>query len=137
MGRGGDEVVLLTLNFGKNLPGTNPTSKLLTSMKYCKRTLNLTLSSKDADDSDVSMQTLITALNRRIEDVPETVSFRKNGTLTSLTDTENADLEEEMVSQAGPNVENPQKAKSRTAPVEVGSGKRQKFATNGGILAAQ
>jgi hypothetical protein len=45
------------------------------------------LEDKDADDSDVSMQILITVLTR--EDIPETVGFRKGGTLMSLTDAEN------------------------------------------------
>ena len=40
------------------------------------------LEDKDADDSDVSMQTLITVLTK--EDIPETVGFRETGSLTSL-----------------------------------------------------
>jgi hypothetical protein len=91
------------------------------------------LEDKDADDSDVSMQTLVTALTR--EDVPEAVGFRKSGTLTSLADAKNADLDEGMLPQAEANVE------ISTVPLgEVGHGKRQKFASkhyNRGILAAQ
>jgi hypothetical protein len=82
---------------------------------------NTKLEDKDADDSDVSMQTLITALTR--EDIPETVGFRKGGTLTSLTSAENADLDEGMLPLVEANVENP------TIPGEVGCGKRQKFAS--------
>lgn len=86
------------------------------------------LEDKDADDSDVSMQTLITTLTG--EDIPQTVGFRKSGTLTSLADAENADLDDEMLPQAEPNVENPQMMKSEgIVPGEVGRGKRQKFAT--------
>jgi hypothetical protein len=82
------------------------------------------LEDKDADDSDVSMQTLITALTR--EDIPETVGFRKGGTLTSLTDAENVDLDEGMLPLAEANVEIP------TIPRpsgDVGRGKRKKFAS--------
>jgi hypothetical protein len=83
---------------------------------------NTELEDKDADDSDVSMQTLITALTR--EDIPETVGFRKGGTLMSLTDAENADLDEGILLLVEVNVEN------LTIPSgEVGCGKRQKFAS--------
>jgi hypothetical protein len=86
------------------------------------------LEDKDADDSDVSMQTLITTLTS--EDIPETVGFRKSGTLTSVADAENADLDDEMLPQAEPNVENSQMVRSEViAPGEVGRGKRQKFVT--------
>ena len=76
------------------------------------------LEDKDADDSDVSMQTLITALTR--EDIPETVGFRKGGTLTSLTNTENVDLDEGMLPLAEANVENIPRPSG-----EVGHGTRQ------------
>ena len=80
------------------------------------------LEDKDADDSDVSMRTLITALTS--EDVPETVGFRKSGTLTSLADAENPDLDEGMLPLAEANVE------ISTVPSgEVGRGKRRKFAS--------
>ncbi len=82
---------------------------------------------EDTDDSDVSMQTLITVLTRK--DIPETVGFQKSGTTTPLTDAENADLDEEMLPQvAKPNAtENPQ-TKTGIMPGERGRGKRQKFA---------
>jgi hypothetical protein len=63
------------------------------------------LEDKDADDSDVSMQTLITMLTR--EDIPETVGFQKGGTLTSLANAENVDLDEGMLTLAKANAENP------------------------------
>lgn len=80
------------------------------------------LEDKDTDDSDVSMQTLITALTS--EDVPETVGFRKSGTLTSLADAENPDLDEGMLPLVEANVE------SLSVPSgEVEHGKRWKFAS--------
>jgi hypothetical protein len=86
------------------------------------------LEDKDADDSDVSMQTLITVLTK--EDIPETVGFRESGSLTSLMDAENADLDDEMLPQTEPNVSNPQKGKAMMAnSQEGGRGKRQKFAS--------
>jgi hypothetical protein len=48
------------------------------------------------------------------------VGFRKTGTLTSLTDAENADSDEGMLPRAEANVEKPR---------EVGRGKRQKFSS--------
>jgi hypothetical protein len=87
------------------------------------------LEDTDADDSDVSMQTLTTMLTK--DDIPEMVGFRKSGTLTSLADADNADLGEEMLPPTEANVSNPQKGK------EEGRGKRQKFANkryNGGTF---
>ena len=76
------------------------------------------LEDQDADDSDLSMQTLITALTK---DIPETVGSRKTGALTSLTDAENSDLGLEMLLPAEANV----KPEKEGAP---GRRKRKKFA---------
>ena len=65
---------------------------------------------------------LITALTR--EDIPETVGFRKSGTLTSLTDAENVDLDKGMLLLAEANVEI-----LMIPSGGVGHGKRQKFAS--------
>jgi hypothetical protein len=108
--------------FGKNLPGGKHDEQLPNVAETLQEDLEFDteLEDKDADDSDVSMQTLITALTR--EDIPETVGFRKSGTLTSITDAENVDLDEGMLPpQAEANVENSSR--------EVGRGKRRKFAS--------
>ncbi len=77
---------------------------------------------QDADDSDLSMQTLITALTK---DIPKTIGSRNTGALTFLTDTENLDLGPEMLPPAEPNVE-PEK---EGAPENAGDcGKWKKFA---------
>ena len=91
------------------------------------------LEDKDADDSDVSMQTLITALTK--EDIPKTVGFRKSGTLTSLADAENADLDKGMLPQAEANQAEANVEILTVPSGEVGRGKRRKFASkryNGG-----
>ncbi len=80
------------------------------------------LEDADADDSDLSMPTLISALTR---DIPETVGSRKTGTLMSLSDAENVDLDPELVPPAEANVEAPKEEK---APEGSGRGKRKKFA---------
>jgi hypothetical protein len=76
------------------------------------------LEDADADDSDLSMPTLIAALTR---DIPETVGSRKIGTLMSLSDAENVDLDPELVLPAEANVEAPKEEK---APEGSGQGKR-------------
>jgi len=86
------------------------------------------LEDKDADDTDVSMLTLITVLTK--EDIPETVGFQESESLTSLTDAENANLDDKMLPQTEPNVSNPQKGKAIMAnSQEEGREKRQKFAS--------
>lgn len=80
------------------------------------------LEDADADDSDLSMLTLIAALTR---DIPETVGSRKTGTLMSLSDAENVDLDLELVPPAEANVEDPKEEK---APEGSDRGKRKKFA---------
>src|SRR4051812_10745618 len=47
---------------------------------------NTELDDQDANDSDLLLETLITALTK---DIPETISSHKSGKLTSLTDAEN------------------------------------------------
>ena len=58
------------------------------------------LEDQDADDSDLSLKILITALTK---DIPDTVGSRKSGKLASLTDAENVDLVPEMLPPAEPN----------------------------------
>ena len=96
----------------KNLPGTEET--LPEDVEPVE--------DADADDSDLSMPMLITALTR---DIPETVGSRKTGTLMSLSDAENIDLDQELVPPAEANVEEPKEEK---LPKGSGRGKRKKFA---------
>jgi len=70
------------------------------------------LEDQDSDDSDLSLETLITALTK---DVPDTVGSRKSGKLASLTDAENVDLVPEMLEQGN-------------SAAEGGRGKRNKVA---------
>ena len=72
---------------------------------------------QDADDSDLSIQTLITTLTG--ENTPDTVG----GTLRSLTDAENVDLDPQ-VDAAESNFEN----LKREMLEEGGQGKRRKMA---------
>ena len=72
---------------------------------------------QDADDSDLSIQTLIMTLTG--ENIPDTVG----GTLRSLTDAENVDLDPQ-VDAAESNFEN----LKREMPEEGGRGKRRKMA---------
>lgn len=50
---------------------------------------NTELKDQDADDSDLPLQTLITAL---MKNIPETVCTQKSGKLELATDAENVDL---------------------------------------------
>jgi hypothetical protein len=70
------------------------------------------LEDQDSDDSDLSLETLITALTK---DVPDTVGSRKSGKLASLTDAENVDLVPEMLEEGN-------------SAAEGGRGKRNKVA---------
>ncbi len=68
------------------------------------------------------MPMLVAALTR---DIPETVGSQKTGTLMSLSDAENIDLDPELVLPAEANVEEPKEEK---LPKGSGRGKRKKFA---------
>ena len=80
------------------------------------------LEDADADDSDLSMPMLIAVMTR---DIPETVGSRKTGTLVSLSDAENVDLDLELVPPVEANVEEPKEEK---VPKGSGRGKRKNFA---------
>lgn len=73
---------------------------------------------EDADDSDLSVGTLVTALTG--EHIPAIVGSQKTGTLTSLADAENVDLDSETA------VELPEKAQE-LAPGAGSRGKRTKY----------
>ena len=61
------------------------------------------------------MPMLVAALTR---DIPETVGSQKTGTLMSLSDAENIDLDPELVLPAEANVEEPKEKKHLRAVVE-------------------
>lgn len=79
------------------------------------------LEDKDTDDSDLSIQTLVTAMTE--ENIPSTVGTQKNRTLISLANAKNNELNAPATE---PSLEIPKKAKKLT-PEEGGRGKRTNF----------
>jgi hypothetical protein len=71
----------------QDLPGLN--KQLPEDIEPDSDKSNTSLEDDDADDSDLPISTLINLMTAKDTNLPATVGTRRNGTLTSLADSEN------------------------------------------------
>jgi hypothetical protein len=81
----------------QELPGLN--EQLAEDIEPESDKSNTTLEDDDADDSDLPISTLINLMIEGDTNLPATVGTRRDGTLTSLADAENVDLEGDRVEE--------------------------------------